>query len=149
MNLSKRLVKSPKIYWRDAGLLHALLGIQSLDQLLAQPWAGASWEGFVIEQIHAALSRADLPPQAYFFRTHDQHEVDLVLDFGSRVWAVEVKMTSNPSVDMLKRLDASADLIKAEHRVLICRTAQSFTAGNRTICNLRWFLQHALRKLID
>lgn len=93
-NLKKRLVKSPKVYLRDSGLLHALLRIGTLDQLLGHPVAGASWEGWVIEQ---ALAASAPGAGASFFRTAAGAEIDLVLEQrrGRRV-ALEIKRSSSP-----------------------------------------------------
>ena len=93
-NLKKRLVKSPKIYLRDSGLLHALLRIGSHDDLLSHPIAGASWEGWVIEQALAACGSAT---GASFFRTAAGAEIDLVLERprGGRL-ALEIKRSSAP-----------------------------------------------------
>lgn len=89
VNVGKRLVKSPKIYIRDTGLLHALLGIGDRDALLGHPVVGGSWEGFVME---ALLAVAPLRTVAGHYRTSGGAEVDLVLEFpGGRVWAVEIK----------------------------------------------------------
>ena len=104
-NVGKRLVKSPKVYWRDAGLLHSLLGGVAETALLDQPWVGASWEGFVIEQLLALLAQRDHRAEAFFFRTSDQQEVDLVLDFGAQLWALEVKLTASPGPDAMRRLN--------------------------------------------
>ena len=82
VNIRERIVKSPRIYWRDSGLLHALLNVSDDRALLAQPWVGASWEGFVIEQMIGEMSSRGMNFQAYYFRTSDQYE----LDFGSRPW---------------------------------------------------------------
>ncbi len=88
-NVGKRLVKSPKVYIRDSGLLHCLLGIASLNELAGHPVVGASWEGFVIETL---LGQAPWPAQASFYRTAAGAEVDLVLDFpGGERWAIEIK----------------------------------------------------------
>ena len=89
-NIGKRLVKAPKIYVRDSGLLHALLGIESLDGLLGHPVVGASWEGFVIENLLAAAPNRTL---ASFYRTARGAEIDLVLEMGGGrgVWAIEIK----------------------------------------------------------
>lgn len=97
-NLSKRLVKSPKIYLRDSGLLHALLGLATLNELLGHPVVGASWEGFVIENLLAAAPPAS---GAYFFRTAAGAEIDLVLDLGPRygLWAIEIKHSLAPKLD--------------------------------------------------
>jgi predicted AAA+ superfamily ATPase len=95
-NLKKRLVKAPKVFIRDSGLLHSLLGIGSMDDLQGNPLAGHSWEGFVIEQIVAQL-----PPrwEAYFFRTAAGAEIDLVLArSGKKPIAVEIKFSASPDV---------------------------------------------------
>ncbi len=97
-NLDKRLVKSPKVYLRDSGLLHALLGLATLDELLGHPVAGASWEGFVIENLLAA---APSSASAYFFRTAAGAEIDLLLDLGLRhgLWAIEIKRSLAPKLE--------------------------------------------------
>ncbi|MBK7048339.1 MAG: ATP-binding protein [bacterium] len=88
-NVGKRLVKSPRVYVRDSGLVHALLGIADRDALLGHPVAGASWEGFVVENI---LRLADNRAQASFYRTAAGAEMDLVLEWpGGSVWAIEIK----------------------------------------------------------
>ncbi len=92
-NVGKRLVKSPKTYIRDSGILHSLLNIQTLDDLLGHPVLGSSWEGLVIENL---LSVAPPGTQAFFYRTAAGAEIDLVLDFGSQLWAIEVKRTTAP-----------------------------------------------------
>ncbi|WP_428275635.1 ATP-binding protein [Candidatus Palauibacter sp.] len=96
-NVRKRLVKSPKIYLRDSGILHALLGIPSLDALLGHPVAGTSWEGFVIETLIRAAPDSLTPPG--FYRTATGVEIDLILDVpGSLRWAIEVKRGLAPRV---------------------------------------------------
>lgn len=140
-NLRKRLVKSPKVYWRDSGLLHALLNVANQRELLAQPWVGASWEGFVIEQILGKLHQADRPFEAFFFRTSDQHELDLVLDFGRSRWAIEIKLSSSPSPQDMSRLNQAADMIGADRRFLISQTRQIVDEGRRVSCNLEWILK--------
>lgn len=94
-NVGKRLVKSPKTYIRDSGILHALLNIQSLDDLLGHPIVGSSWEGFAIESI---LSAAPPHTDAYFYRTSSGAEIDLVLSFSSELWAIEIKRTTAPKL---------------------------------------------------
>jgi uncharacterized protein len=91
-NLRKRQVKSPKIYVRDTGLLHQLLGIDSLKALLTHPKVGASWEGFVIEQILSA----ERPDEAFFWATHQGAEIDLVLRYRDELRGVEIKRTDTP-----------------------------------------------------
>lgn len=95
-NAGKRLVKSPKVYVRDSGLVHALLGLPTLNEVLGHPVAGSSWEGFVLETLLAAAPDAS----ASFYRTAAGAEVDLVLELGGRRgrWAIEIKRSASPSV---------------------------------------------------
>jgi predicted AAA+ superfamily ATPase len=94
-NFGKRLVKSPKIYLRDTGLLHALLGIRDAEALAGHPAAGASWEGFVVEQVCARLP-AGMP--AAFYRTSAGAELDLVIEHEGRLIGIEAKLSSAPTV---------------------------------------------------
>lgn len=91
-NIRKRLVKSPRIYIRDSGIAHALLGIGTFDDLLGHPVVGKSWEGFVVENIASVLPRH---ASMYYYRTTGGAEVDLVLEFSPRErWAIEIKKGS-------------------------------------------------------
>ena len=94
-NVGKRLVKSPKVYLRDSGLLHALLGIRTMDELNGHPIAGMSWESFVMEQIIAAI-----PPMATcgFYRTIAGAELDLIVELGNQRIGFEIKLSSAPTV---------------------------------------------------
>ena len=96
-NVRKRLVKSPKVYVRDSGVVHALLGIMDHNSLAGHPVVGASWEGFVIENLLSAVSAAT---KASFYRTSAGAEVDLVLELpGSRgPWAIEIKHSLSASL---------------------------------------------------
>ncbi len=146
-NIGKRLVKSPKVYWRDTGLLHALLGLGEESALTDQPWVGASWEGFVIEQILAALAQQDRAASAYYFRTSDQHEIDLVLEANSELCAIEIKLSTAPGPDDMRRLNTAADLIGAGRRVLVSQTRQVVTNDRDVSCNLPWLIRHLPRAL--
>lgn len=96
INTSKRLVKSPKVYVRDSGLLHAMLNIQNYQALLGHPVAGTSWEGFVIEQIIHALPENIRP---FFYRTHHGAEADIILVDGIEpVAAIEIKLSNAPVI---------------------------------------------------
>jgi predicted AAA+ superfamily ATPase len=141
-NLRKRLVKSPKVYWRDSGLVHALLNVVDEDHLLSQPWVGASWEGFVIEQVLGTLGQLDRQYDAFFMRTSDQHEIDLVLQLEKSLWAVEVKLTASPGPADMDRLGQVADLIRADKRILVSRTREIIQANGRISCDLPWLLAH-------
>ena len=139
-NIRKRLVKTPKVYWRDSGLLHALLNVSDERTLYSQPWVGASWEGFVIEQALGELSARGRSFNAYYLRTSDQYELDLVLDFGKELWAIEVKLTASPRPDDMGRLDKAADMIGASRRFLVSQTARSTGDEHRASCNLPSFI---------
>jgi hypothetical protein len=139
-NIRKRLIKSPKVYWRDSGLLHALLNVSDQRTLLAQPRVGASWEGYVIEQVLGVLSATGMNYDAYYFRTSDRYELDLVLDLGRERWAVEIKLTSSPGFADMARLDKAAEVIDASRRFLISQTRQPSGAGRRISCDLPAFL---------
>ncbi len=96
-NLGKRLVKSPKVYVRDSGLVHALLGIADYNALAGHPVVGASWEGFVIENLLAA---APAGTRASFYRTAAGAEIDLLLELpGGERWAVEIKNGLSPRME--------------------------------------------------
>jgi len=94
-NLSKRLVKSPKIYLRDSGLLHALLGLSNLEDLAGHPIVGASWEGWVLEQIAQLLPS---PWQLSFYRTAAGAELDVVAERGNKKIGFEIKFSSAPTL---------------------------------------------------
>jgi predicted AAA+ superfamily ATPase len=101
-NLSKRQVKAPKVYIRDSGLLHALLGLTSERELLSHPKAGSSWEGYAIEE----TIRRVRPDAAYFWATHAGAELDLLLFSGGRRYGVEVKMQDAPTLTPSMRIAA-------------------------------------------
>lgn len=95
-NTGKRLVKSPKVYVRDSGITHALLGINTYENLLSHPVVGLSWENFVIENILSVLPES---ASAYFYRTAAGAEVDLLIEFSSgKRWVMEIKKNSMPQV---------------------------------------------------
>ena len=133
-NTRKRLVKSAKVYWRDSGLLHALLGLNG--DLRDQPWVGASWEGWIIEQILGHLQSTGQPHQAHYLRTSDQKEIDLVLEYRGELWALEIKLTSAPDLNDLKRLADTARLINADRIALISRTRDPLPGAKAASLNL-------------
>lgn len=96
-NVGKRLVKSSKVYVRDSGLVHALLGIGDKDTLVSHPVLGASWEGFVIEQVLVAAPEGTT---GHFYRTSAGAEIDLLLHLpGGESWAIEIKRSLSPRPD--------------------------------------------------
>jgi uncharacterized protein len=148
-NLKKRLVRSPKLYWRDSGLLHALLRVRTHDELLVQPWVGGSWEGFVIEQIISTLATVGCPFDPYFLRTSDGSEIDLLLDLGRERWAFEVKLTSQPDPQDLERLNKAADLVRAKRRFLVSQTRHSTFSDRASSCGVPELLNHLREELGD
>ena len=96
VNAGKRLVKSPKVYVRDSGIVHQLFGITDFDDLVSHPVVGLSWEGFVIENLLCTVPRST---EAYFYRTSSGIEIDLLLQLpGQELWAIEIKKTLAPKV---------------------------------------------------
>jgi predicted AAA+ superfamily ATPase len=144
-NIRKRLIKSPKVYWRDGGLLHALLNISDKHALLSQPWVGASWEGFVIEQAIGELVSQGKNFEAYYFRTSDQYELDLVLDLGAELWAIEVKLSSSPGRADMARLEKTAGLIGAKRCFLVSQTRNPVGDDMRASCDLPGLLKRIRR----
>ncbi len=120
-NVGKRLIRAPKVYVRDSGLLHALLGLQNLDAILSHPIAGSSWEGFVVEQLVNTAPSA----QASFYRTSNGAEVDLVLEFRSGpTWVIEIKRSSAPTVS--KGFHLAATDLRATRKLLVAPVEQPY-----------------------
>jgi predicted AAA+ superfamily ATPase len=98
VNVGKRLVKAPRVYLRDSGVLHALLGIEDNDALRGHPKVGTSFEGFVIEQVLGALTLAGVAVRPYYWRTHGGAEMDLLLEASRVLVPIEVKLSGAPGV---------------------------------------------------
>ncbi len=130
-NLGKRQVKSPKIYLRDTGLLHSLLDIPDWHSLLGHPKIGASWEGFVIEQVLQTLR----PPQAYFWATHSGAEIDLVIPIRGQKFGVEVKFNEAPKITASMQT-AISDLA-LDHLWIIYPGKESYPVAEKiSVCSL-------------
>ena len=125
-NVGKRLVKSPKIYVRDSGLAHALLGLGSTEQLLGHPIVGSSWEGFVIETLIAAAPDGTA---ANFYRTSAGAEIDLLLTpAGEKPWAVEIKRSLSPKLE--KGFYYACEEIQPRKRVVVYPGQETFPLPN-------------------
>jgi predicted AAA+ superfamily ATPase len=125
-NLGKRLVKAPKVYVRDSGLVHALLDVQDKEALLSHPVVGGSWEGFCIEQL---LSCAPQRVQGYFYRTSAGAEIDLLLHWpGGELWAIEIKRSLAPKLERGFHV-ACADLQPAR-KIVIYPGTDTFPMGH-------------------
>lgn len=126
-NIKKRLVKSPRYYVRDSGILHRLLGIHHLDALLSHPVLGKSWEGFVVENIHAVLPDF---AETYFYRTASGAELDLVIKMpDGGVWAVEIKHGRSPKLS--KYYHQTCDDIGATHKYVVYGGEDTFPIGHQ------------------
>jgi uncharacterized protein len=134
INISKRIVKSPKIYIRDTGLLHALAGIENTENLEGFNGKGSSWEGFVIQQIVANLKNS---VSYYFYRTQDGTELDLVLVKGLKpILGIEIKYSNAPKLSKGNKI-ASADLGDIPLLVVTPSVEEDYTiAENATVTNL-------------
>ena len=119
-NTAKRQVKAPKIYFRDTGLLHALLGLSSDAALLEHPRVGASWEGFVIEEVIRVL-KAD---QAWFWAAHGSGEVDLLLMLDGKRVGIEVKFSEAPRVT--RPMQKILRELSLAHLFVVCPTRDAY-----------------------
>jgi len=140
-NTKKRLVKSPKVYVRDTGLLHTLLNISTTDDLLSHPVAGASWEGYVLAQIAASKS-PDL--QLYYYRTHDGAECDAVLVKGIKpVACIEIKLSNAPALS--KGFLHCIDDLQPKYKLVITPQSETYTAQHGVqITGINSFLKEQL-----
>lgn len=121
-NAGKRLVKSPKVYVRDSGIVHALLGVEDFNSLLGHPVVGGSWEGFVIENILATID--DRIPRS-FYRSSGAAEIDLILEPAvDERWAIEIKQSTAPKVS--KGFYTACTDIKATRKIVIYAGVDSF-----------------------
>jgi len=125
-NVGKRLVKSPKVYVRDSGLVHALLGTSDKEALLSHPVVGASWEGFVIENLLAVSPEGT---QRYFYRTSGGAEIDLLLNFpDGRQWAVEIKRSLAPRPE--RGFHAACKDLDPARSFVVYPGAETYPLGN-------------------
>jgi uncharacterized protein len=141
-NLQKRQVKTPKVYFRDTGLLHQLLGLRTQQELLSHPKCGASWEGYAIEETLKLVQ----PDEAYFWATHNGAELDLLLFTGGRRLGVEVKHADAPTLTPSMRI-ALADLRLDHLTVLYPGTRQYALAERITVAPIAMLADHRLEAL--
>jgi predicted AAA+ superfamily ATPase len=143
INIKKRIVKSPKIYIRDTGILHQLLGISTYDMLEGNPMKGNSWEGYVIEQIGLHVQNQY---GLHFYRTHQGAECDLVLTIANKPEiAVEIKYTNAPKVG--KGLKTSIEDLGTQKNFIICLSEEEYPiAENIIACNMDTFINTHLAK---
>jgi predicted AAA+ superfamily ATPase len=141
-NAKKRLVRTPKVYVRDSGLVHALLGIRNQEELLGHPVVGSSWEGWIVENILNALPSS---ARATFYRTAAGAEIDLIVEFNARErWAIEIKRSvSDPSPS--KGFYVGCEDIKAVRRIVLYPGEEAFKLNAGTeVMPLKSLLEDAL-----
>lgn len=127
-NTKKRLVKSPKVYIRDSGLLHRLLSISAYDDLLGHPLLGHSWEGFIIENILGNLSDKW---RVSYYRTAEQTEIDLILERSTKdIWAIEIKRSAAPKIS--PGFHRACEEIGATRKFVIYSGQDSFPMSRNT-----------------
>ncbi len=128
VNTAKRMIKSPKVYIKDSGIVHALLSIQNQENLLSHPICGSSWEGYIIENI---LSLVPQNTEAYFYRSSGGAECDLILKFpDQKIWAIEIKRSLNPKV--AKGFYAACDDIKATRQYVVYPGDETYPIAHDT-----------------
>ncbi len=123
-NIRKRQVKAPKIYLRDTGLLHSLLGITDQQNLFGHPRVGASWEGFVIEQVLMSAR----PPEAYFWATHSGAEIDLFFLHRGKRYGFEAKFSETPGAT--KSMRAAMESLNLHHLWIVHPGTQAYPIDN-------------------
>jgi hypothetical protein len=143
-NIKKRLVKSPKIYIRDTGILHYLAGINNFESLYGHALIGNSWEGYAIEQIHQMLPGEQ---KLYYYRTHHGAESDLVLVKGTEpIVCIEIKYTSQPKLS--KGFQIAVDDLKTQINFIITPKSDTYRISKSVmVCNLADFLSSYLLKI--
>ena len=138
-NIGKRQVKAPKIYLRDSGILHGLLNLPDFHSLSGHPRAGASWEGFVLEQILQNIR----PPQAFFWATHTGAELDLFLSYRGRRCGAEFKFSEAPKITKSMRI--ALDALKLDYMWIIYPGQDSYPVDDkisvRSVSDIRHLAQ--------
>jgi predicted AAA+ superfamily ATPase len=133
VNIGKRLVKSPKVYFRDTGLLHYFLGIRSASELETHPQRGASWEAFIIDQLIAMFDRVAPGSRYYFWRTARGDEVDLLVDAGDGPLPIEIKLSSAPNAQDASGLRRCMNDLGLQRGWLVYPGDQSYSLGGNVM----------------
>ena len=144
INSKKRLVKSPKIYFRDSGILHHMLRIFSYNDLLGHPASGASWESFVIQQI---INNMPFGFDPHFYRTQDGSELDLIISKGTQIVAgIEIKHSNAPR--LTKGNTLAIETLQSKRNFIITPSSDDYPIRNSVrVCSLERFISHHLAKI--
>ena len=145
LNTKKRLVKSPKLYFTDTGILHHLLRIFDLNDLYGHPGVGNSWESFVIQQV---INSLPIGFDSHFYRTQDGSELDLVISKGLSIIAgIEIKSTNAPSLSRGNSL--AIETLNTQRNFIITPSSADFPLRiNVQVCSLERFIHHYLPQML-
>jgi predicted AAA+ superfamily ATPase len=143
-NARKRIIKAPKVYLRDTGVMHRLVKISTYEELRSHPTAGASWEAYIVEQIYQLKSREI---DMFYYRTQDGAEADVVLTkAGKPVSCIEIKLSNAPSIS--KGFYQSIADLKTEKNFVVIPEGEAYPGGKGlTVCGIREFLGKHLVKI--
>ena len=143
-NIKKRIVKSPKVYIRDSGLLHYFLGIDSHPEIFGHPKLGASWEGFIIEQI---INLMPSNRKTYYYRTYDGSELDLLIEKGGNPFAaIEIKFGADTRPT--KGNTMAIQTLKTKHNFLVIKENEDYVISeNFRVVGIELFIQKYLPEL--
>lgn len=142
-NIGKRLVKSPKVYVRDTGIAHALLGIRDQEALMGHPVVGQTWEGFILENLIATSPGGT---EAHYYRTSNGTEVDLLLSLpNGELWAIEIKRSSAPRIE--RGFQSACDDLKPHRRFVVYPGGERFPLDKATDAISVFSLIEILQKL--
>lgn len=140
-NIKKRIVKSPKVYIRDSGVLHYFLGIDSLTEIFSHPKLGASWEGFIIEQI---INLLPANRKAYYYRTYDGSELDILIEKGGKPFAaIEIKLGADTRPSRGNTL--AIQTLKTKHNFLVIKENDDYVISeNFRVVGIEHFIHKYL-----
>ena len=128
-NLGKRMIKSPKVYWNDTGLVCYLTGIYNKEHLLNGPMAGALFENHIIQETIKYFYNAGLQPNIYYLRTSNRLEIDLIIEHENKLFPFEIKLTKSPKISMTKQLNSFKELfsgLKIQKGTIISLSVESY-----------------------
>jgi len=137
-NIGRRQVKTPKIYFRDSGIFHSLIGISDIDSLMVHPKLGASWEGYALEEVRRAYNAHE--EECFFWAVHQQAELDLLIMQGGRRLGFEIKFTDSPS--MTQSMRTAIETLRLDSLVMVVPGSAQFKLGDDvTVCGLERILE--------
>ena len=132
-NISKRQVKTPKIFFRDSGIFHSLIGISDMDSLMVHPKLGASWEGYALEEVRRAHHARE--EECFFWAVHQQAELDLLIIQNGRRLGFEIKFTDSPQIT--RSMQTAIQTLRLDSLVIVIPGSSQFKlAENITVCGL-------------